>query len=140
MSFIEVAIAVGLLGTGVTAMLSALNITVLSSVTERDHANAHAWLQTAADTLYRYERIDCTDHTPAEVEAGYQSVVSAAEDPEGWSHGGGSIEIVGPVLYWDGERYQDVCYDDQNLNLQLVQIRVTNPRGEIVESVEVVKG
>jgi Tfp pilus assembly protein PilV len=139
-SLIEVLIAIVLLGTGVAAMLTALSVTIQATATERDHANAHAWLQTASDTLYRHERMDCTENTLAEIEAAYQAVLDGSEDPEGWYASGGQIEVVSPVLFWDGTIYQNVCYDDVNINLQLIQIQVSNPAGKIVESVQVVKG
>lgn len=129
-----------LLGTGVAAMLTALSVTIQATATERDHANAHAWLQTSADTLYRHERMDCTENTLAEIEAGYQAVLDGSEDPEGWHTSGGKIEVVSPVLFWDGTHYQSVCYDDVNINLQLIKLQVSNPDGKIVESVQVVKG
>lgn len=140
LSFLEVLIAVMLLGVGVVAMLSTLDLVVKTTAAERKSANAQAWLQSAVDTLYRYERIDCTDFTRQQIEEAYQLVVESAQDPQGWSGRGGTIEVVSPVLYWDGSVYQDVCYDDQNINLQLIEIRVANPDGRIVEQVQVVKG
>jgi prepilin-type N-terminal cleavage/methylation domain-containing protein len=140
LSLLEVLVAVALLGIGVVAMLTTLDVIIKSTAAERDYANAHAWLQSASDSLYRYERVDCTDFTREQVEAAYQAVVETAQDPEGWFEAGGSIEIVPPVLYWDGDVYQDVCYDDQSINLQLVEIQVTNPDGRIVETVQLVKG
>lgn len=140
LSLLEVLVAVMLLGVGVVAMLATLDLVVKSSATEREAANAHAWLQSAIDTLYRSERVDCTDFTREQIEEKYQDVVETAQDPQGWSDRGGTIEIVSPVLYWDGSVYQDVCYDDQNINLQLIEIRVANPDGRIIERVQVVKG
>ena len=61
-----------------------------------------------------------------------------ADNPEGWP--AENIEVVEPVLFWDGEIYQDVCYDDENISLQLITIRVRNMNDEIVETVQVVKG
>lgn len=140
LSLLELLIAVALLGVGVVAMLTTLDVVIKSTDAERDSANAHAWLQSAIDTLYRAERVDCTDFNPSQVEAKYQEVVMLAQDPEGWFDTGGSIEVLSPVLYWDGSIYQDVCYDDQNINLQLIEVRVTHPDGRIVETVQVVKG
>lgn len=139
-TLVEILISIVLLGMGVAAMLTALQVTISATVTERDHANAHAWLQSAADTLYGWERMDCTDNTLAQIEAGYQSVLENSQDPEGWHAVGGLIQVVSPVLFWDGDQYQSVCYDDQNINLQLITIQVSNPDGKIVETVQVVKG
>ena len=142
-SLIEILISIVLLGLTISAMLSTLQITIRASATERDHANAHAWLQTASDVLYRLERMDCgTPDTPAleeQVRTFYDTQIKAeATNPEGWP--AEKIEVLEPVLFWDGEIYQDVCYDDENINLQLVTIRVRNMNDQIVETVQVVKG
>lgn len=140
-SLIEILISVVLLGLVVSAMLTTLTVTINASAIERDHANAHAWLQIATDVLYGEEREDCG--TPLlsrqnDVFTAYNSVVKGTDDPEGW--GSSNIAVVPPVLFWDGDGYQSVCYDDENINLQLITIQVRNPDGEIVESVQVVKG
>ena len=139
MSLIEVILSITLLGLVMASMLTTLAVTVSASATERDHANAHAWLQSATDVLYGEQRIDCDDPT---LEDGYRAVIAATQDPEGWWEAAnpGSIELVSPVLFWDGDIYQGTCYDDQNVNLQLLKLRVKNPAGDIVETVEVVKG
>ena len=140
-SLIEILISVVLLGLVVTAMLTTLTVTISASATERDHANAHAWLQTASDVLYGEERIDCgtvASSNQAAVLASYQAAVKATSNPQGWDPS--LIDVVPPVLFWDGDVYQSTCYDDENINLQLITIEVRNPRGEIVESVQVVKG
>jgi len=139
MSLIEILISITLLGIGVAAMLTTTVVAINGSATERDHANAHAWLQSATDVLYGEERVDCDDPT---LEDTYRAVISTTQDPEGWwePSNAGSIELVSPELFWDGDIYQGTCYDDQNVNLQLITIRVSNPDGKIVESVEVVKG
>ena len=134
--------AIVLLGTGVIAMLSTLDVTIQASATERDHANAHAWLQTASDVLYGLERYDCGTVTAADelgVRTLYETEMkSIATNPEGWP--ADNIRVVPPVLFWDGEFYQSVCYDDQNINLQLITIEVRNLENKIVETVQVVKG
>ena len=138
-NLIEILISVVLLGMGVVAMLTTLSTTVKASATERDHANAHAWLQSATDVLYGADRADCDDPT---LEDQYRAVLATTKDPEGWwdPANSGAIELVSPVLFWDGDIYQGTCYDDQNVNLQLITIRVKSPEGTIVETVEVVKG
>ncbi len=141
MSLIEILIAVVLLGLGVTAMLGTLMVTIQASATERDHANAHAWLQTASDALYRLERKQCgVDGQVADqegVRTFYEDQIrELATNPEGWPKA--NLEVVGPVLFWDGEVYQNICYYETGL--QLITIRVRNLNSEIVETVQVVKG
>jgi len=143
-SLIEVLIAIVLLGLGVSAMLTTLVVTIDASATERDHANAHAWLQTASDVLYGLERKDCGLLPPAiadevAVRTFYEAEIKdIATNPEEWpdTH----IEVVAPVLFWDGDVYQSNCYDDRNINLQLITIRVRNMSNDIIETVQVVKG
>ena len=140
-SLIEILISVVLLGLAVTAMLSTLEITIHASTTERDHANAHAWMQTASDVLYRLERKECgTNGAIADedlVRTFYQDKIrELADNPEEWPYD--KIEVIEPVLFWDGEVYQDVCYYETGL--QLITIRVRNLNDEIVETVQVVKG
>jgi type II secretory pathway pseudopilin PulG len=143
-TLIEILISIVLLGLVVGAMLTTLAVTVNASAMERDHANAHAWLQTASDVLYGLERHDC-----GTILAGQEAVVrefyeteikdpDVASNPEGWPTD--NIEIVEPILFWDGDVYQETCYDDQNINLQLITIRVRNLDNQIVETVQVVKG
>lgn len=137
-SLVEMVVSITLLGIGVVAMLTALRATITATAVERDHANAHAWLQSAADVLYGEERMDCgTETAPLDLVPGYQAIVEQAENPEGWPIA--NIDVT-QVLFWDGEIYQTTCYDDQNINLQLITIEVRNPEGEIVETVQVVKG
>lgn len=122
-------------------MLTTLTVTISASATERDHANAHAWLQTASDVLYGDTRIDCGTiavSNQANVFAAYNSSVKASTNPEGWDPA--LINVVPPILFWDGDVYQTTCYDDENINLQLITIQVQNPDGKVVESVQVVKG
>jgi Tfp pilus assembly protein PilV len=141
-TLIEILISIVLLGLVVGAMLTTLAVTVSASATERDHANAHAWLQTASDVLYGLERHDCGTIAAAQegaVRAFYETEIKAvATNPEGWP--AANIEVVPPILFWDGDGYQSTCYDDQNINLQLITIRVRNLDNQIVETVQVVKG
>lgn len=138
-TLVEIVITIVLLSLGVVAMLTTLNVTILATATERDHANAHAWLQSASDLLYGHERMDCDQHSLSTIESTYQSVIDGSDDPEGWHASGGSIQIVSPVLFWDGTNYQSTCFDDFTA-LQLITIRVADPNGKIVETVQVVKG
>lgn len=140
-TLVEISIAIVLLGIGVTSMLTMLTVTIQASATERDHANAHAWLQTAADVLYGIERVDCNEfaNSDAIVLSTYDAAVKGTSNPEGWPTA--NIRVVPPVLYWNGDIYQSTCYDNEDgILLQLVTLEVRNPEGRIVETVQVVKG
>lgn len=141
-SFVELLVSIALLGTVIVAVLVTLQTSVGASSIGRDHANAHAWLQTASDILYSTPREDCGTASlsvePA-IRATYQSTVRGTSNPENWL--AANIEIVPPVLFWDGvSTYQTTCFDDSGINLQLITIQVRAPDGRIVETVQVVKG
>ena len=141
-TLVEVVVSIFLIGVTATAGLVTLRTSVQASATNRDHSNAHAWLQSATDVLYGAERQDCGTTAvslEAQVRAYYQSVVRGTTNPAGWP--AENIEVVAPVRFWDGtSTYQSTCYDDLGISLQLITIRVRNNDGEIVETVEVVKG
>jgi hypothetical protein len=149
-SVIEILISIVLLGSIVAATLTALTTTITASALDRDHANAHAWLQTASDMLYARDVRQCDESKPAAEEIAatiddYQETVSATENPEDWeSH---LITVTG-VQWWSidkdangvgVESWGTVC-DSIDTNLQRVSLRVRAPDGDIVEEVEVIIG
>ena len=147
-SFVEILVSIVLLGMVVTAILATLNTSIASSSLNRNHANAHAWLQSASDILYGSAREDCgtelataAQRTADEVRVRnkYTDIVRTTSNPESWADD--RISVLQPVLFWDGDStYQTTCYDDGGVNLQLITIEVRDPEGRIVESVQVVKG
>lgn len=141
-SLVEILVATALLGTIMVAVLVTLRTATLASSVGRDHANAHAWLQTASDVLYGTAREDCGTQTASlepNIRASYLATIRSTSNPENWPPA--NIEIVPPVLFWDGvSTYQSTCYDDSGVNLQLITIQVRGVNGRVVESVQVVKG
>ena len=84
------------------ATLTALTTAVTASAIDRDHANAHAWLQTAADMLYARELDVCDPAADPATEisdtiAEYEATVQQTDNPEGWSDG--NITVTG-VQFW----------------------------------------
>lgn len=142
MTLVESLVSIVLVGTLAVAGMVTLRTTVIASTLDRDHANAHAWLQTASDVLYGTEREDCGTETAsreADLRAAYTTVIQATENPEGWP--AANIRIVPPVKFWDGvSAYGTTCYDDAGINLQLIKLEVRDMSGKIVENVEIVKG
>jgi len=128
-SLIEILIALTLMGTVVVATMTALTASISASSLDRDHANAHAWLQTAADTLYARDLITCDAQPLADITAT-------------------NIEVIG-LEYWRYEfdlatnqetsGWGTLC-DSPETNLQKVELRVRGDDGRIVEEVEVVIG
>lgn len=142
-SLVEILVSIVLLGTAITALLTTLRVTIDASALDRDHANAHAWLQTAADVLYGEPREDCGDQSLSKQDIvwdTYNKIVQGTHEsnPEGWP--AANIEVVQPVLFWDGEQYQLTCYDNEGITLQLITIQVRNEDNRIIETVQVVKG
>lgn len=151
MSIIEVLISVVLLGTVVVAVLTSVNTTISASALDRDHANAHAWLQTAADMLYARELITCGTRDGADpandvalIAAEYQDTIRQTENPEGWADA--NISVIG-LEWWSidvvagvgTEAWGTTC-DTPETDLQKIELQVTAEDGRIVEEVEVIIG
>ena len=154
-TFVEVLVAVVLLGTVCVGVLTALRMSVIGTRLERDHAKAYQWLQSADGVLQAADRIGCafdpvTDapYTSGEekVRLGYQQEIRlGVVNPPGWDDR--QITVVGPVKVWDGARYWDPndpaapkkCFDGDGFLLQLVTMQVTSPDGRIIETIQVVK-
>ena len=152
MSLVELLCAIVLLGTVGGAVLGSLAMSTKGSALHRDHSNAHAWLQSAADRIYAGPRQDC-DLTQATIKAFYLSMARGELDengspavmpanevnPEGWPTT--NITLSTDVSFWDGKNaYGTICYDNLGIYLELIKLQVKNPEGRIVESIEVVKG
>jgi prepilin-type N-terminal cleavage/methylation domain-containing protein len=154
-SLIEVLISIVLIGLVVGATLSLLRVTIMASSTDRDHSNAHAWLQTAADVLYARPLEPCA---PAVTHAGspatnkadiisrYETTLQQTGNPEGWPNS--NIRIYDlqfwhinkdPVTKFTQEGWGNLC-DTLDTDLQRVGIEVRSATGEIVERVEVIIG
>jgi prepilin-type N-terminal cleavage/methylation domain-containing protein len=147
-TLIEVIIAIVLMGTVIVGTMSLLTTTIGATSTNRDHSNAHAWLQTASDMLYAREPIPC-DALVSDLNRGfiigeYQATVQSTENPEEWPDGN---ILVTDLLFWHYGRnvttngvdegwYIDRC----TTRLQLIKLRVSNPAGDIIEEVEVIIG
>ena len=150
-SMIEVLIGIVLLGTVVTATLTGLTAAISASAIDRDHANAHAWLQTAADMLYARELDQCDPAVDPAVEiadtiAEYQATVQQTDNPEGWSAANITVTDVqwwsidiDPATGLGTEAWGSQC-DSGDTNLQLIALQVTSENGDIVEEVEVIIG
>lgn len=136
-SFIEVLVSVVLLGTAVVATMVALRTTVIATATERDHARAHEWLQSASEILVNdvpYE--DCDAQAAAAIGAAYQAALRAVPSivPQDWNIS--QISVGAPTFALPSALYGAACAAD--IDRQLVTIEVTDTEGAIVESVDVV--
>lgn len=142
-SLIEILIAVVLLGLVVVSVLGALRMSVMGTRIERDHAKAYQWLQSATGVLHAADRVGC-DSGEETMRLEYQDVVRAdVVNPPAWEDH--QLTVLPPVKVWDGTRYWDPaeapkpCYEEDGYFLQLITLEVTNPGGDIIETIEVVK-
>lgn len=131
-------------GTLVVATLSLLTGTIGASAIDRDHSNAHAWLQTASDMLYAREPVHCDEASRTAIIAAYQATIQETENPEHWPQGG--IRVI-DLRFWHYARNpatngvaEGWVTDQCTTKLQRVTLQVTDPTGDIIEQVEVVIG
>lgn len=154
-TFIEVLVAIVLLGVLGVAVLTAARTSVIGTRIERDHSRAFQWLQSADGVLQGAPRVSCNfdpvadaPYTSGEqkVRLEYEKLIrDQVVNPPGWADS--QITVVAPVLVWDGNRYWDPadpvapkkCYDSDKFYLQLVKLQVNSPDGVIIETNEVVK-
>lgn len=145
LSLIEVLVAVTLLGLVVAGVLPALWSSARGSGLQDDFAGARRWIVTAADQAVSagVARIPCYAATADSIRAGYETAIraeSAANRPEGW--GDSQLAVTG-VRFSDGVLFPaSGCFETPTLRLplQLISLRVTDPDGAVVETLEVVKG
>jgi hypothetical protein len=139
-------VSIVLLGTAGVSMLSAMTATTTASRVERDRSEARVWLRAAADELALAERQGCEQGEEA-VRAAYLAQIRAATDtPAGWDPSW--LTIRTPVKAWDGDEYRDpydpetpgACYDAAGFRLQLVTLAVVDPKGQVIDEIDVVKG
>lgn len=150
LTLVEILVAVMLLGTVVVSTLGVLRISILGGTAQRDHANAHAWLQSASDVLYASTKVECSTGLPDSgkeaIRVAYQAVVDPVPNPETWTNS--QIRII-DIQFWNSAdsdndgiiefRFGTTCQDDENLSLQRILIQVRSPDGRIIEQVELIK-
>lgn len=151
-SLLEILISIALLSTVVVATLTTMRTSITASALDRDHANAHAWLQTAADMLYARELIPCGSMDPgnpandlALIAAEYEATMQQTENPEGWA--AANLSVLS-LEWWSidinsqgvgTEAWGTKC-DSGDTNLQKIEMQVRADDGRIVEEVEVIIG
>ena len=150
-TMVEILISIVLMGTAVGATMSTLRSTIVAGTLQRDHANAHAWLQSASDLIYAAPKTPCNpsvaDGGENGVRTAYEAVADGVSNPEGWSNW--QISVVGPIQFWNATdvnndrvpeySFGSACHEDVGLSLQLIELQVRSPNGRIVETVEIVK-
>lgn len=151
-SLLEVLIAVVLLGLSIAGTLTMLSTTINATALDRDHANAHAWLQTAADVLYARDNEECLTAPTASladqeadidrIKGLYETTIEQTNNPEGWP--AENIDIVELQLWHSKvdaptEGWGTQCTGG-DASLQRLVIEVRSETDEIIEQVEVILG
>lgn len=142
-TFVEILVAIVLLGTAVVGTLTAVRATIISANIERDHSKAEQWLQSAAGVIDNAEFSECDNPGTDEstILGDYQNAINlAATTPFGFQ---GFIQLTA-IDVWDGTEFvpfasQTQCLDDILLRQQLVTIEVQSTNGSITEQLQVLK-
>lgn len=161
-TFIELLVAIVLLGTTVTAVLVALQASTVASTTDAEHARAFIYIHEASDAVFLVERMSCLGVTEADLIAYYESAFVGLTTPEGWSGvspeitkieflnasdtTGSTVYTWGPLCYegpvdadGSGTIDPDEDFSDTPLYSQKITISITSPDGDLTKSLETVK-
>ena len=138
-SLIEILIAVVIIGTIGVGVLTSLRVSIAASATEREHARAHQWLQSATEVLVNQVAWDsCDTKTATQLQTAYESALQAETSIKPYQWQQFQIQVSKPVEFADGAgAYGSVCYADEDR--QRITIEVRSPSYNIIETVEVVK-
>lgn len=159
-TFVEMLVAVVLLGTVVVATLAGLQATITGSRVDRDQSRAIALLQAASDRVAATAYIACvpTPSNNAAIRTQYQSAANNAPKPQGWA----SITVqVVSVQYLTRNSTTGVeawssttpttadCQSTLSggssstagiaIYPQLVTLRVASPDGTLLKTLELIK-
>jgi type II secretory pathway pseudopilin PulG len=148
-TFIELLVAIVLLGTVVVAVLAAVRVTIIATTTEREHSRAAQWLQSAEKAIDSAPFGNCSlvlgvPQSSFNALQEYNAAVQAVPVPVGWSANQISVQRATDIDVWDGDSWEpysttSACFDDTGLRLQRIRLTVENPDGQIIETLEVVK-
>lgn len=143
-TFIELLVAIVLLGTAIIGTLTALRATIIGTTVSRDQSKAQQWLQSAAGVIEGEDYSDCTASLDENtVKSDYQTAIDAeATAPFDFTP---QHQInVADIDVWDGTRFvdfasQSLCYDQFLLRQQLVTVEVVDSAGKMLEQLQLVK-
>lgn len=162
-TFVELLVAIVLLGTSVIATLVALQVTTTASVNDAKHARAFILLHEASDAVFTAPRLSCLPpNDEATIMAHYESYFSGLTKPDGWEFvnpditkieflnasdtTGSTVYSWGPLCFegpvdadGSGTIDPDEDFTDTPLNSQKITIEVISPDGNLVKILETVK-
>lgn len=152
LTFIEMLVAIVLLGTVVIAVVAALQVATTAAVTDANHSRAYILLHEASDAVFTAERASCASNTESQIIALYEAEFAGLTSPEGWSTVTPDItrieflnasEVDGRTVYAWGSTCQEGLTDSSGnptpLKSQKVTIEVIAPDGSMAKSIETVK-
>lgn len=160
-SYVELLVAIVLLGTSVIATLVALQVTTTASVRDAKHARAFVLLHEASDAVFTAPRMPCSEPLP-NIMAHYESYFSGLTKPDGWGSvdpditkieflnasdtSGFTVYSWGPLCFegpvdadGSGTIDPDEDFTDTPLNSQKITIEVVSPDGDVIKIIETVK-
>ena len=148
-SLLEILVTLSLMGITVVAVLAGLQTTIRGSVTDRDHATAFSWLQSASDEIYRVDREPCTSGQAATI-ATYDTAANSVQIPPVWSTTGATISVIDVEFLgktgvdadfeWSsGFCFEGAGYLDSPLYTQRVTLEVIGPNAKFVRTMQMVK-
>jgi type II secretory pathway pseudopilin PulG len=144
LSFIEVLIAVVLLGLAVVGVMPSFTAQVRGSALQDRFSGARRWIVSAGDYAVStgLPRVPCA--TPTQYEAAIRTG-AAANRPAGWANSQLTLAAQdaaqAPIQYWNGTAFTNTCAETATnpLKLQQISLRVVSPDGTVVEYLQVVK-
>jgi prepilin-type N-terminal cleavage/methylation domain-containing protein len=146
-SFIELLVAIVLLGTVVVATLAGLRAAIVAGTVDDNHSKTYAWLQAASDAVAVTDYKSCSSFTNAQIVTAYQSAANVATRPEGWSTTGAllvaSVQYLSrATIAGSPEVWGTTCAAGNTASPvypQLVTLTVISPDGKLTRSIEVIK-
>jgi hypothetical protein len=160
-TFIELLVAVVLLGSVVLGVLVALQATTVASTRDAEHARAFVLLHEASDAVFTYPRLSCLAGTESDLITHYsKSFDSGLTAPEGWGGVTPVIEKIeflnasdstgetvyswGPLCFegpvdLNGDGTVDEDFSEVPLTSQKITISVSSPDGSFTKLIETVK-
>lgn len=146
-TFVEMLVAIVLLGTAVVGTLTALRTTLIGTRIDRNHSSAYSWLQSASDSLAVTPYRSCVSSTNAQIVTAYEAAANAAVRPVGWESTTGATVDVTAVRYLSRagttESWGTTCAagdPDSPVYAQLVTVEVVSPDGSFSARLDVIKG
>ena len=145
-SFVEVLVALVLLGTVVVATLAGLRAAIVAGTLDQNHSKAYAWLQSASDQLAQVDYKSCGSFSNVDIVEAYQDAADTAPRPDDWGATGSitvkSVRYLSRNASTNVETWGSTCAAGSAtvpIYPQLVTLEVVSPDLKLTKSIEVMK-